>query len=308
VVQTFHPKDLSIPECQGLLQSLVCPRPIAFASTVDAAGNVNLSPFSFFNMFSTNPPIVVFSPSRRGRDASTKHTLENVHEVPEVVINIVNYSIVEQASLASVEYEKGVNEFIKAGLTPVAGTLVQPPRVAESPASLECRVNQVIPLGTGGGAGNLVICEVLLVHVNESVLDPTGKRADPYLLDAVARMGGDYYARANGEAIFVVPKPNQKKGIGVDQIPESIRNSRTLTGNNLGRLGNVEQLPDEQSIQDFAHDPRIREIVSRFANHPESLEDHLHQLAKELLEAGQVAEAWKTLLQSPNHRAKLPEL
>ncbi len=297
MIQTFHPKDLSIPECQGLLQSLVCPRPIAFASTVDAAGNVNLSPFSFFNLFSTNPPVVVFSPSRRGRDATTKHTLENVQQVPEVVISIVNYSMVEQTSLASVEYEKGISEFIKAGFTPIASEVVKPPRVAESPASLECKVNQIIPLGTGGGAGNLVICEVLLVHVNENVLDSTGKRADPYLLDAVARMGGDYYARATGEAIFAVPKPNQKKGIGVDQIPESIRNSRILTGNNLGRLGNVEHLPEAQSIQTFAHDPRIQEIYERFAHHRESLEDHLHLLAKELLEAGHVEEAWKTLLQ-----------
>jgi len=285
-------------DCQALLQSLICPRPIAFASTVDAAGNVNLSPFSFFNMFSANPPVVVFSPSRRGRDGTTKHSLENIHEVPEAVISIVNYSIVEQMSLASVEYDKGVSEFVKTGLTPVASELVKPPRVAESPASMECKVTQVIPLGTGGGAGNLVICEVVMIHVCEEILAPDGKKADPYLLDAVARMGGDYYTRASGEALFIVPKPNQKKGIGVDQIPDYIRNSRFLTGNNLGRLGNVEKLPEASEVEAFGQDPRIEEIRSRFANHRESLDDHLHQLAKELLEAGDVQTAWKVLLQT----------
>ncbi|MDJ1496449.1 flavin reductase family protein [Cytophagaceae bacterium DM2B3-1] len=299
MIHTFDFTKLSVMESQGLLQSLVCPRPIAFASTVDALGNVNLSPFSFFNMFSTNPPIVVFSPSRRGRDATTKHTYENVLEVPEVVINIVNYAIVEQTSLASVEYEKGVNEFIKAGLTPVPSERVKPPRVAESPASLECRVNEIIPLGTGGGAGTLVVCEVLLVHVKEEVLDASGKRADPRALDLVARMGGDYYAHIANESLFIVPKPNQKKGIGVDQIPFRIRNSRILSGNNLGRLGNTEVMPDKDAVSAFANDPRIAEIFERFSHHTESLEDHLHQLAKELLEAGQVDDAWKTLLQLP---------
>lgn len=299
MIHTFDFTKLSVMESQGLLQSLVCPRPIAFASTVDALGNVNLSPFSFFNMFSTNPPIVVFSPSRRGRDATTKHTYQNVLEVPEVVINIVNYTIVEQTSLASVEYEKGVNEFIKAGLTPVPSERVKPPRVAESPASLECRVNEIIPLGTGGGAGTLVVCEVLLVHVKEEVLDASGKRADPRALDLVARMGGDYYAHISNESLFIVPKPNQKKGIGVDQIPFRIRNSRILTGNNLGRLGNTEAIPDADSVSAFANDPRIAEVFERFSHHTESLEDHLHQLAKELLEAGQIEDAWKTLLQLP---------
>ncbi|MDJ1468670.1 flavin reductase family protein [Xanthocytophaga flava] len=299
MIHTFDFTKLSVMESQGLLQSLVCPRPIAFASTVDALGNVNLSPFSFFNMFSTNPPIVVFSPSRRGRDATTKHTYENVLEVPEVVINIVNYAIVEQTSLASVEYEKGVNEFIKAGLTPVPSERVKPPRVAESPASLECRVNEIIPLGTGGGAGTLVVCEVLLVHVKEEVLDASGKRANPRALDLVARMGGDYYAHISSESLFIVPKPNQKKGIGVDQIPFRIRNSRILSGNNLGRLGNTEVMPDKDAVSAFANDPRIAEIFERFSHHTESLEDHLHQLAKELLEAGQVDNAWKTLLQLP---------
>ncbi len=298
MVHTFNLQELSVAECQALLQSLVIPRPIAFASTVDAQGNANLSPFSFFNMFSMNPPVVVFSPSRRARDGSTKHTLENLWEVPEVVINIVNYAIVEQTSLASVEYEKGVNEFVKAGLTPVASELVKPPRVAESPASMECKVDQIIPLGTGGGAGNLVICHVLRVHVQTAILDATGKRADPYLLDAVARLGGDYYSRVNNEAIFTVPKPNQKKGIGIDQIPEQIRNSRILTGNNLGRLGNIEQLPDDQDIAEYFYDARIQAIFQRFSHHAESLEDHLHLLAQELLVSGNVEEAWKVLLQT----------
>ncbi len=301
-MKTFDPNHLSVPDRQGLLQSLVCPRPIAFASTVDAAGNVNLSPFSFFNLFSVNPPVAVFSPSRRGRDGSTKHTLQNVLEVPEVVINIVNHSMVEQTSLASVEYGKGVDEFVKAGFTAVKSSLVQPPRVAESPASLECKVTQVIALGQEGGAGNLVICEILVIHVNENVLDASGQRADPYRLDAVARMGGDYYCRANGGAIFTVPKPNQKMGIGVDVIPTRIRHSRILTGNDLGRLGNVEQLPDSQSVTDFSQTEPIREIFVRFAHHAESLEDHLHALAKDFLAAGDTDSAWKTLLQPNDHQ------
>lgn len=301
-MKTFDPNHLSVPDRQGLLQSLICPRPIAFASTVDAAGNVNLSPFSFFNLFSVNPPVAVFSPSRRGRDGSTKHTLQNVLEVPEVVINIVNHSMVEQTSLASVEYGKGVDEFVKAGFTAVKSSLVQPPRVAESPASLECKVTQVIALGQEGGAGNLVICEILVIHVNENVLDASGQRADPYRLDAVARMGGDYYCRANGGAIFTVPKPNQKMGIGVDVIPARIRHSRILTGNDLGRLGNVEQLPDSQSVTDFSQTEPIREIFVRFAHHAESLEDHLHALAKDFLAAGDTDSAWKTLLQPNDHQ------
>ncbi len=297
-MKTFDLKELSVMESQGLLQSLICPRPIAFASTIDSLGNVNLSPFSFFNMFSTNPPIVIFSPSLRGRDGTTKHTLENVHQVSEVVINIVNYAMVEQTSLASVEYEKGVNEFIKAGFTAIPSEVVKPPRVAESPASLECKVNQIVALGQGPGAGNLVICEVLRVHVHEEILDETGKKANPYLIDAVARMGGDYYCRASGDSLFVVPKPNQKKGIGVDSLPEVVRQSRILTGNNLGRLGNVEHLPEPEAVLAFAKDTRILEIFERFSHHQESLEDHLHLLAKEVLETGDIDSAWKILLQN----------
>jgi flavin reductase (DIM6/NTAB) family NADH-FMN oxidoreductase RutF len=293
MISTFEPKALSIGEVQGLMQGLVCPRPIAFASTIDRQGQVNLSPFSFFNLFSINPPILVFSPSRRGRDGSVKHTLENVLEVPEVVINVVNYGIVEQASLSSVEYEKGVNEFVKAGLTAVPSLMVKPPRVGESPAAFECQVNQVIPLGTGGGAGNLVIAEVLLIHVKAELLDESGKKVIPQRLDAVARMGGDWYSRANASALFEVPKPNQKKGIGVDQLPQHIRLSKVLTGNNLGRLGNVEQLPDGQSVEAFAESP----LMQAFRSEEVQDQDALHRLAASLLEEGKITEAWLLLMQ-----------
>ena len=290
----FEPKALTIPECQGLLQGLVTPRPVAFASTIDATGNVNLSPFSFFNLFSIHPPILVFSPSLRGRDGSRKHTLENVLEVPEVVINVVNYNMVEQTSLASVEYEKGVNEFVKAGLTAVPSELVKPPRVLESPAAFECRVNQVIPLGTEPGAGNLVIAEVLLIHVNENVVDETGKKVNPYLLDAVSRLGGDFYSRVNAGSIFTVPKPNQKKGIGIDQLPEAIRQSPILTGNHLGRLGNVEKLPDATQVAGFRNHPLMLELL----NTENALTDpHArHHFAKNLLEKGMTDEAMLVLL------------
>ena len=286
---TIDPKDITVPQMQGYLQSTISPRPIAFASTVDKEGNVNLSPFSFFNMFSSNPPILIFSPSRRVRDNTTKHTLQNILEVPEVVINIVNYNMVQQTSLASVEFPKGVNEFIKTGLTAVPSQRVKPPRVGESPASFECKVNQVIPLGTEGGAGNLIICEILLAHFKEEIFDASGK-IDPNKVDAVARMGGDYYCRAHGDNIFTVPKPNVKQSIGYDQIPERIRNSKILSGNDLGMLGNVESLPDEESVQLFKlSNP---EIEAARAKDPLLV----HQLAKEYLNTGRVLEAWKVLL------------
>jgi flavin reductase (DIM6/NTAB) family NADH-FMN oxidoreductase RutF len=293
---TFNLKELSIPECQGLMQGLVAPRPVAFASTIDKQGNVNLSPFSFFNMFSTNPPVLVFSPSLKGRDGSPKHTLENVLEVPEVVINVVTYDMVEQASLASVEYDKGVNEFIKAGFSSVASEMVKPPRVYESPASFECKVTQVIPLGTGPAAGNLVVAEVLLIHVNPLILDESGLKINPKKADLIARMGGDYYCRANGDNIFVVPKPNQKKGIGIDQIPDHIRNSTILTGNNLGRLGNIEKMPDKEEVEDFKSHPLMQEFVTGDQNNPADFKANQHRIAKELLEKGMIKEAWLVLL------------
>jgi flavin reductase (DIM6/NTAB) family NADH-FMN oxidoreductase RutF len=284
----IDPKTIPVSKLQGYLQSTVSPRPIAFVSSVDREGKVNLSPFSFFNMFSMNPPILVFSPSRRVRDNTTKHTLQNVLEVPEVVINIVSHRMVQQASLASVEFPKGVNEFYKAGFTEVPSERVKPPRVGESPASFECKVNQVIPLGSEGGAGNLVVCEVVLAHFNDEIFDESGK-VDPNKIDAVARMGGDYYCRAQGDNIFTVPKPNDKLSIGYDQIPESIRNSKILTGNDLGMLASVERLPDQESIQLFmSNNPDIQPAIK-----DEALQ---HKLAKKYLDSGRVLEAWKILL------------
>lgn len=273
---TIDPKEIPTPKLQGYLQGAIAPRPIAFASTIDKNGVVNLSPFSFFNMFSTKPPVIVFSPSRRVRDNTTKHTLENVLDVPEVVVNIVSYAMVEQTSLASCEYPRGVNEFLKAGFTELPSLKVKPPRVAESPASFECKVNQVISLGSEGGSGNLIVCEILLAHFKNEILDEHG-HVDPQKLDAVARMGGDYYCRAHGENVFVVPKPNTKLGIGFDQLPETVRNSKILSGNDLGRLANVEKLPEvaKSNLVDI---------------------DSQHRMAKKLLEEGKVEEAWKALL------------
>lgn len=285
---TVEPGQLPVSKVQILLQGLVAPRPIAFASTVDKEGSVNLSPFSFFNMFSTQPPILIFSPSRRVRNNTTKHTLQNVLEVPEVVINVVSYSMVQQASLASVEFPKGVNEFGKAGFTEVPSQRVKPPRVGEAPASFECKVNQVLALGTEGGAGNLVICEVLMIHYREDLVDEQGK-INPWKVDAVARMGNDYYCRAQGENIFTVPKPNEKLSVGFDQIPAPIRTSRILTGNDLGMLGNIEQLPDAQQVNEF----KQREDINRILKQGE---DEIHRLAQRLLQEGKIKEAWMVLL------------
>ncbi len=297
-MKTFYPKDLSVPEFHGLLQGSIAPRPIAFASTIDKNGNVNLSPFSFFNLFSTNPAILIFSPSRRVRDNTTKHTLENVKEVPEVVIHVVHYGLVEQMSLASTEYGKGVNEFEKAGLTAVRSLEVKPPRVKEAHIAFECKVNEVKALGDQGGAGNLVICEVIVAHVNEEILDEQGV-IDPHKLDAVARLGGDWYSRASGDSLFKIPKPIRTLGIGIDQIPAEIRNSSILSGNNLGRLGNVEQLPTSDEIASFGESELVQEMRLRFKNHPDSWTDHLHLEAKAVLEAGEVEKAWLILLQKP---------
>jgi flavin reductase (DIM6/NTAB) family NADH-FMN oxidoreductase RutF len=275
----IYPKEISVPKLHSYLLGAVTPRPIALASTVDAAGNVNLSPFSFFNCFGSNPPLLVFSPARRGRDSTTKHTYENILEVKEVVINVVNYAMVQQTSLASTEFPKGVNEFIKSGLTPIQSELVKPPRVAESPIHMECKVLQVIETGMGGGAGNLILCEVLLMHIKDEVLDEQG-RIDPYKVDAVARLGGDYYARVHSDAIFTVPKPLDKVGIGIDQLPENIRYSKVLTGNDLGMLANVEKLPDMSEVNAFYVEIKKEKAI------PQD-EFGLHQLAKE---------AWKILL------------
>lgn len=296
-MKTINPKEVSIGEFHSYLVGAVAPRPIAFASTIDKKGNVNLSPFSFFNTFGANPPILIFSPANRVRDNTLKHSFENVREVREVVINIVNYAIVEQMSLASTEYDKGINEFIKSGLTPAPSEMVRPPRVAESPASFECKVINIIETGKEGGAGNLIICEIVLAHIDENILNENGK-IDPYKLDAIARMGGNFYCRANGEALFEIPKPLRTKGIGIDQLPEHIRNSAILTGNHLGRLGNVERIPDAKAVEHFSQGPELQEILQRFKNDKESLDDHLHLLAKKYLEEGKIEEAWLTLLQA----------
>ncbi|QHT67740.1 flavin reductase family protein [Rhodocytophaga rosea] len=293
--RTISPTDTTSAVFHSYLLGVVAPRPIAFASTVDSQGKVNLSPFSFFNVFGSNPPILIFSPSRRVRDNTIKHTLENVQEVKEVVINIVNYAMVQQMSLASCEYEKGVNEFIKAGFSEEPSILVKPPRVKEAPAAFECRVNQIIATGTEGGAGNLVICEILLAHIQEDIINAKNQ-IDPQKLDAVARMGNDWYCRAYGDAIFSVPKPNQKKGIGFDNIPAQIRYSTVLTGNDLGMLGNIEALPTKEEISEFTSQSAIQEIVTNKHNSL-AVKEALHQIAKAYLLEGKVKEAWLTLLQ-----------
>lgn len=290
---TIDPKELPVAKLHGYLLGAVAPRPIAFASTIDEEGNPNLSPFSFFNVFSANPPILIFSPARRGRDNTTKHTYENVKVVKECVINVVNYDMVHQASLASVEYPKGVNEFEKAGFTMLASEAVKPFRVKESPAQFECIVKDVVELGTGGGAGNLVICEVVKIHLDENILDENG-RIDPVKIDLVSRMGGDWYSRAKS-GLFEVAKPNEKLGIGYDNIPADIRLSKHLTGNHLGQLGNVQAIPDETSVNEYKL-TELADIFIEFENDAAQLESKLHQRAAELLNSGQVQDAWLTLL------------
>ena len=249
-ITTIDPKTLPVAAMFGQIVAAISPRPIAFVSTVDKEGNVNISPFSFFNAFSANPPILIFSSSRRVRDGSNKHTIENIREVGEIVVNTVNYPMVEQMSLASTEYDKGVNEFIKAGLTQVESDLVKPPRVEESPVAMECRVQQIIEAGPDGGAGNIVIAEVVRIHIQNKYLDQDGK-VDPTKLDMVGRMGGNWYCRASGDALFEIPKPIRTKGIGIDQLPDHIKNSDLLTGNQLGRLGNIEHLPTTEEMAAF---------------------------------------------------------
>ncbi|WP_395625675.1 flavin reductase family protein [Daejeonella sp.] len=292
---TIKVSDLKTAELQNYLQYAIAPRPICFVSTIDKNGNVNLSPFSFFNMFSTNPPICIFSPARRVRDNTTKHSLENVLEVPECVINIVNYDMVQQTSLASVEYPKGTNEFIKAGFTELASELVKPPRVAESPVQMECVVKEVISLGNEAGAGNLVLAEIKLIHIQEHILDESGK-IDQEKIDLVARLGGDWYCRVTSENLFKVEKPVRTIGIGVDSIPSSIKNSEILTGNNLGQLGNLEALPTDKEIEEFQFDPELRQILNATIGDSRNRQRELHQYAKALLEKGKVADAWKVLL------------
>lgn len=286
---TFDPKDLSTGKLHGYLLSAVAPRPIAFASTVDEDGNPNLSPFSFFNMFSANPPILIFSPARRVRDNSVKHTLENVEATREVVINVVNYDLVHQASLSSTEYEKGVNEFEKAGLTMLKSDVVKPFRVAESPIQMECKVNDIIKLGTEAGAGNLVICEVVKLHVSKDVMDENDLIIQEKL-DLVARAGGNYYNRAKN-GFFEIPKPLRTLGIGIDAMPDEIKNSMIFTGNDLGMLGNVEAFPTTEEIKDF-----VKNIEEHHSNIKDMTHREKHKMAQNYLSYGDVDSAWKLLL------------
>ena len=285
-------QNLSTIEKQYYLQHCIAPRPICFASTIDKDGKVNLSPFSFFNLFSTNPPIVIFSPSRRARNNTTKHTLQNVLEVPEVVINIVDYDMVQQVSLSSCEYPKEINEFIKAGFTEQPATLVRPPMVRESKVKMECKVTEVKPLGTEGGAGNLVICEVIRMHIDDSLLD-ADKKMDQRKLHHIARLGGDWYCVVNEHNLFQVEKPNTQLGIGIDALPLSVRNSQILTGNNLGQLANVHEYPLIDPAFDDSH---LKQIVLYYSINPEEMEKELHTYAKTLLDEGKVKEAWQVLL------------
>lgn len=285
-------KDLKTAEKQYYLQHVVAPRPICFASTIDKHGNVNLSPFSFFNLFSSNPPIVIFSPSRRVRDNTTKHTLENVLEVPEVVINIVTYEMVHQVSLASCEYPKGMSEFEKAGFTEVPATIVKPPMVKESKVKLECKVNEVKSLGNEGGAGNLVICEVLRMHIDDSLLDEN-KKMDQRKIHHIARLGGDWYCKVDETNLFHVQKPNTELGIGIDALPVSVQNSKILTGNNLAQLANVNEMP---VIEPSFDDPHLKNIIQYYSVNPDEMEKELHVYAKKLLDEQKVKEAWQVLL------------
>lgn len=287
-------RELKTIEKQYYLQHLVAPRPICFASTIDKEGNVNLSPFSFFNLFSTNPPIVVFSPSRRVRNDTTKHTLENILEVPEVAINIVTYEMVQQVSLASCEYPKGTNEFIKAGFTEETSTLIKPPLVKESKAKFECKVLEVKSLGEKGGAGNLVICEVILIHIDDELVDEN-KKIDQRKIHHVARLGGNWYCKVDETNLFEVEKPNVQLGIGIDGLPPAIRYSKILTGNNLGQLANVYELP---VIDPSFDDDHLKQIVQYYSINPEEMEKELHSYAKKLLYEGKVKEAWQVLLSS----------
>lgn len=295
---SIDPKDLPVQKLHQYLLGAIGPRPIAFASTVDAEGKPNLAPFSFFNVFSANPPILIFSPARSGRTNTTKDTYNNVKVVPEVVINVVNYDIVHQMSLASSPYAPGVNEFEKAGFTALKSDSVEPFRVAESPVQFECKVNEVIELGTEGGAGNLIICEVLKIHIHDEVLDSNGM-IDQQKIDLVARMGGDWYSRANTESMFEITKPISTCGIGFDALPIDIKSSKILSGNNLGHLAGIEKIPDETNVNEY----KLLELSDLFVSledNPLALEEELHKRAQSLLDENKLEEAWLTLLSFNN--------
>ncbi|MEM9077798.1 MAG: flavin reductase family protein [Bacteroidota bacterium] len=294
MTKTIDPSSISQQDLHGILLTAVAPRPICFASTIDASGNVNLSPFSYFNVFSSNPPVLIFSPARSGRDNTHKHSYLNVKEVPEVVINIVNHAIVEQMSLSSTAYDRGVNEFTKSGLTEVPSELVKPPRVGEAPVSFECTVQQTIELAEEPGAGNLIIAKVERIHLNADYL--TDGQLDTQKLGLVGRMGGSWYVKASGDALFEIPKPIRTKGIGVDALPAGIKESGVLTGNNLGRLGNLEALPSEAEINSIQEDDEVKMMVKKVGKESGKLKNQLHWLAKQVLSEGDTNKAMAILL------------
>ncbi len=295
---SIDPKNIEVPKLHRYLLGAVGPRPIAFASTIDEEGVPNLAPFSFFNAFSANPPILVFSPARSGRTNTTKDTYNNVKKLPEVVINVVNYELVHQMSLASSPYPSNTDEFIKSGLTPVNSDLVKPYRIKESPVQFECKVNEVIELGDQGGAGNLIICEVLKIHIDESILDESGM-IDQHKIDLVSRMGGNWYCRADENSMFEIPKPITTCGIGYDQLPSDILKSQVLTANNLGQLAGIELIPNETDVNEY----KLIELSELFLSLEEDatqLEVEIHKRAKLLLEKNLLEEAWLTLLSFNN--------
>ena len=291
----INPKDIPVSKLHQYLLGAIGPRPIALASTLNHHGKPNLSPFSFFNVFSANPPIAIFSPARRVRNNTIKHTLENVLDNKEVVINVVSYNIVQQTSLSSTEYESGINEFIKSGLTAVESELVKPFRVKESPVQMECVVNEVVSLGNEGGAGNLVICEIKMLHINKNILNDAGA-IDPNKIDLVGRMGGNWYCRSSKDALFEVEKPLRNLGIGVDNIPSEIRNSHILSGNDLGMLGNVESIPSLNEVEKYMKENYNTEQIQDFSIRNKEAVQELHSHAKELLSKNLIIEAWKILL------------
>ncbi len=291
---TFNPQEITVQRLHQLLLGSIGPRPIAFASTMNAAGQANLAPFSFFNVFSANPPILIFSPARSGRTNETKDTYKNVKELPEVVINVVNFDMVHQMSLASSPYSPEISEFEKSGLTPIPSETIRPFRVAEAPVQFECRVNEVKELGHEGGAGNLIICEVLRMHVREDLIDEKGL-IDQHKIDLVSRMGGDWYCRADVNSMFEIKKPITTCGIGFDTLPSDIKNSRVLSGNDLGQLAGIENLPNETDVNEYKL-IELSELFVSLENDAVELEKQLHQKAKVLLSENKLEEAWLTLL------------
>ena len=297
-MKSINPKEIEIPKLHRYLLGSVGPRPIAFASTIDSKGNINLAPFSFFNVFSANPPIMIFSPARSGRTNESKDTYNNVKEVPEVVINVVTHDMVHQMSLASSPYDSDVSEFEKAGFTSLVSDMITPPRVKESPVQFECKVNEVIELGDQGGAGNLIICEVLRIHVKESLLDQN-EMIDQHKIDLVSRMGGNWYCRADKNSMFEIQKPITTCGIGFDALPTDIRNSSILSGNDLGQLAGIEQLPNETDVNEY----KLLELSELFLSLEEDavqLEIEIHKRAQDLLKRNLLEEAWLTLLSFNN--------